>query len=415
MSGWPVRDPDWPSTCYELIAENVTEHRALEQQVRQGQKMEAVGRLAGGIAHDFNNLLMVIKGHAELLLDHPPDDDQRLRGKVEQIEKAADRAAGLTRQLLAFSRMQVLQPKVIDLNEVVADIGKMLPRLIGEDIELTMELKPRLERIKADPGQIEQVIMNLAVNARDAMPHGGRVRIETGNVTLDELFARRHPGLVAGRYVLLAVSDNGSGMDAETQAHIFEPFFTTKEVGKGTGLGLATVYGVVKQSGGYIAVQSTLGKGTTFRIYLPPVDQISEPSVLTTVQDTVPAGSGTVLIAEDERAVRELAREFLSLSGYSVLEARDGAEALEIAQRHPGTIDLLITDVVMPRMGGHELGARMAELRPETKILYMSGYAEYATHPVQIQDGSAWLTKPFTRTALARLVDRVLQGAKSVC
>ncbi len=337
LSGWPVRDPEWPSTSYELIAENVTEQRALEQQLRQGQKMEAVGRLAGGIAHDFNNLLMVIKGHAELLLDHPPNgDDQRSRGKVEQIEKAADRAAGLTRQLLAFSRMQVLQPKVLDLNEVVADMGKMLPRLIGEDIELAMDLKPRLERVKADPGQIEQVIMNLAVNARDAMPQGGRVRIETGNVSLDDVFARRHPGLVAGRYVLLAVSDTGTGMDTETQAHIFEPFFTTKEVGKGTGLGLATVYGVVKQSGGYIAVDSALGKGTTFRIYLPPVDQDSESSPLITVQDAVPAGSGTILIAEDERAVRELAREFLALSGYKVLEARDGAEAVEIAQSHAG-------------------------------------------------------------------------------
>jgi CheY-like chemotaxis protein len=250
------------------------------------------------------------------------------------------------------------------------------------------------------------------VNARDAMPRGGRIRIETGNVVVNETFARRHPGLIAGPYVLLAVSDTGVGMDAETQAHIFEPFFTTKEVGKGTGLGLATVYGVVKQSGGYIAVDSHPGTGTTFRIYLPPVDQNVEPTQSSPVPTVAPGGSGTILIAEDERAVRELAREFLVLSGYNVLEARDGAEAMDIARGHAGPIDLLITDVVMPRMGGRELTRSMAEIRPDTKVLYMSGYAEFATHPEQLDGKVSWLTKPFTRTALARMVEQVLEKAK---
>jgi PAS domain S-box-containing protein len=416
LNGWPVQDPEWPSTCSELIAENVTEQRALERQLRQVQKMEAVGRLAGGIAHDFNNLLMVIRGHAELLLDRAEaqGSDGLPRSNVKQIEKAADRAAGLTRQLLAFSRMQVLQPKVIDVNAVVADMGKMLPRLIGEDIDLTVDLGFRVERVKADPGQIEQVIMNLAVNARDAMPHGGKLVVETGNVDVDEAFARRHPGLAPGRYVMMAVTDTGVGMDTETQAHIFEPFFTTKEVGKGTGLGLATVYGVVKQSGGYIAVDSTPGRGTSFRIYLPPVDESPELAASAAQREVVPAGSGTILIAEDERDVRELAREFLILSGYTVLEARDGLQAVEIARIHAGPIDLLITDVIMPRLGGRDLAARIAELRPETKVLFISGYAEYAPQRGDSDSPSApWLAKPFTRLALAGMVRQVLIGKRN--
>jgi len=413
LSGWPVRDPKWPSTCYELMSENVTEQRVLEKQLRQVQKMEAIGRLAGGIAHDFNNLLMVIRGHAELLLDRPAGEADWSRSKVKQIERAADRAAGLTRQLLAFSRMQVLQPKILDLNEVVADMGKMLPRLIGENIELAMELSPDLKRVKADPGQLEQVIMNLVVNARDAMPQGGRVSIETGNVDLDEAFARRHPALAAGRYVMLAVSDTGTGMDSETQAHVFEPFFTTKEVGKGTGLGLATVYGVVKQSGGYVTLDSELGRGTTFRIYLPPVEASLQPSVASVNQDTATTGSGTVLIAEDEKGVRELAREFLSLSGYTVLEARDGVEAMAIAKNHGGPIDLLITDVIMPRMGGRELAARVSTLRPNTKILFMSGYAEYAPNQNETEEHTQWLTKPFTRVALTRMAGELLKSTPS--
>ncbi len=413
LSGWPVRDPKWPSTCYELIAENVTEQRVLERQLRQVQKMEAIGRLAGGIAHDFNNLLMVIRGHAELLMDQPAADSDWTRSKVKQIEKAADRAAGLTRQLLAFSRMQVLQPKILDLNEVVVDMGKMLPRLIGENIELAMELSPNLARVKADPGQIEQVIMNLVVNARDAMPQGGKVLIESRSVDLDEAFARRHTPLQAGRYVMLAVSDTGTGMDSETQAHVFEPFFTTKEVGKGTGLGLATVYGVVKQSGGYVTLDSELGKGTTFRIYLPPVEASAAPAAAASHQDIATKGTGTILIAEDERGVRELAREFLSLSGYTVLEARDGLEAIAIAESHKGPIDLLITDVVMPRMGGRELAARMAELRPDTRILFMSGYAEYVPSQSEADEKSQWLTKPFTRVALTRKAGEILKPAAS--
>ena len=414
LSGWPVRDPEWPSTCYELIAENVTEQRALEQQFRQAQKMEAVGRLAGGIAHDFNNLLMVIKGHSELLHDREQTDDPRSRANLEQIQKAADRATRLTRQLLAFSRMQMLQPKIIDLNEVVADMGKMLPRLIGENIDLRMELKPGLERVKADPGQIEQVIMNLVVNARDAMPQGGKIVIETGNAVFGEAFARLHPGLPAGRYAMLAVTDTGTGMDAETQAHIFEPFFTTKEIGKGTGLGLATVYGVVKQSGGHISVDSQPGKGAAFKIYLPSVLEAAEPSSSDSqLQHAVPAGSGTVLIAEDEKEVRALAREFLSLSGYTVLEACDGVEAMEIAASNADPIDLLITDVIMPRMGGRELAARITALSPATKILYISGYAEYAPYQEESSDTSSWLSKPFTRMALARIVDQLLRAPKS--
>jgi len=408
LSGRPVRDEAGEEVSHERIAENVTEQRALEQQLRQAQKMEAVGRLAGGVAHDFNNLLMVIKGHAELLLERGCADDWQLR-KTEQIRKSADRAAALTQQLLAFSRMQVLQPKVIDLNAVAAEMGRMLPRLIGEDIELAIVTGPRLGRVKADPGQIEQVIMNLAVNARDAMPQGGKLLIETLNVELDEAYARRHPPLASGRYVMLAVSDTGVGMDAETQAHIFEPFFTTKEKGKGTGLGLATVYGVVKQSGGYIWLYSEPGQGTTFKIYFPRVEEAAEESRPAQTSAEPPPGWETILLAEDERDVREVAREFLGRSGYTVLEAKDGAEAIEIATRHPGPIHLLVTDMVMPGMGGRELAARLAALRPEIKVIYMSGYTEYAQTRQGEKDPSAGLlAKPFTRHTLASTVREVL-------
>jgi len=411
LSGRPVRDAAG-AACYELIAENVTEQRLLEHQLRQAQKMEAVGRLAGGVAHDFNNLLMVIRGHTELSLDRLRADDWHYR-KVEQIQKAADRAAGLTRQLLAFSRMQVLQPKVIDLNAVVAEMGKMLPRLIGEDIELSIQVEPRLAHVKADPGQMEQVILNLAVNARDAMPRGGKLVIETANVELDEAYARRHPPLVPGRHVMLAVTDNGIGMGAETQSHIFEPFFTTKEKGKGTGLGLATVYGVVKQSGGYIWVYSEPGRGTTLKIYLPRVEEPVEPSRPAQLAGELPQGSETILLAEDERDVREVAREFLGMCGYTVLEAKDGVQAIEIASRHPGPIHLLVTDMVMPAMSGRELAARLAPLRREMKVIYMSGYTEYASvRQGELQQDEVLLTKPFTRSSLARTVREVLRGDK---
>ena len=412
LSGRLVRDPKGSTDYYEMIAENVTEQRALEHQLRQAQKMEAVGRLAGGVAHDFNNLLMVIKGHTELLLEGRREEDWLYR-KAEQIHKAADRAAGLTRQLLAFSRMQVLQPRVIDLNAVVTEMGKMLPRLIGEDIQLSIVTNPKLGRVKADPGQMEQVILNLVVNARDAMPHGGRIVIETANCELDEAYARRHPPMQPGRFVMLAVSDTGTGMDVETQTHIFEPFFTTKEKGKGTGLGLATVYGVVKQTGGFIWLYSEPGQGTTFKIYLPRVEDAVESARSEKASAESPQGSETILLVEDEQDVREVAREFLTLGGYAVLEAKDGAEAIETAQRHPGPIHLLVTDMVMPGISGRKLAARLATLRPQMKVVYMSGYTEYATvRQGDLDQNAALLTKPFTRSTLARTVREVLQGSK---
>jgi PAS domain S-box-containing protein len=412
LSGRLVRDPEGATDYYEMIAENVTEQRALEHQLRQAQKMEAVGRLAGGVAHDFNNLLMVIKGHTELLLEHMREHDADYR-KVEQIHKAAERAAALTRQLLAFSRMQVLQPKVMDLNAVVTEMSKMLPRLIGEDIELSIVASPKLGRVKADPVQMEQVILNLAVNARDAMPRGGKIVIETSNCELDEAYARRHPPMHAGRFVMLAVTDTGIGMDVETQAHIFEPFFTTKEKGKGTGLGLATVYGVVKQSGGFVWVYSEPAQGTTFKIYFPRVDEPVESGRSEKAGAESPEGSETILLVEDERDVREIAREFLALGGYTVLEAKDGAEAIEMARRYPGPIHLLVTDMVMPGMGGRELTAQLAPLRPEMKVVYMSGYTEYAsTRQGEIGHNAVLLTKPFTRGDLARTVRDALHVSR---
>lgn len=409
LSARVVRPPEG-EVYFEGIVENVTERRALETQLRQAQKMEAVGRLAGGVAHDFNNLLMVIKGHSELLLERTTPEHPDYR-KVEQIKKAADRAAGLTRQLLAFSRMQVMQPRAMDLNATVIEMGKMLPRLIGEDIELAILTKPDLGSVKADAGQMEQILLNLAVNARDAMPGGGKLLMETSNVALDEHYARTHPPLMPGRYVMLAVSDTGTGMDEATKAHIFEPFFTTKEKGKGTGLGLATVYGVVKQSGGYIWVYSEKGKGTTFKIYLPRVDELAEVDRDKRRREELPRGAGTVLLAEDEKEVRALAREFLELSGYTVIEAKDGAEAIHLAKMHAGAIDLLLTDMVMPGMSGRELAAALVVTRPQMKIIFMSGYTEYA---VQRHEGnelaSIFLQKPFTRALLASSVHKALGG-----
>ncbi len=407
LSARLIRDPNGDS-YFEGIVENVTEWRALETQLRQAQKMEAVGRLAGGVAHDFNNLLMVIKGHTELLMERTAPDHPDFR-KIDQIKKAADRAAGLTRQLLAFSRMQVMQPHVMDLNATITEMGKMLPRLIGEDIELAILTKPELGHVKADAGQIEQVVLNLTVNARDAMPKGGKLLIETSNVELDEAYARTHPPLMPGRYVMLAVTDTGIGMDAATQAHIFEPFFTTKEKGKGTGLGLATVYGVVKQSGGFVWVYSELGKGTSFKIYLPRVDDIPDADSDKKRKEELPRGSGTVLLAEDEKEVREVAREFLELSGYTVMEAKDGAEAIELAEKHAGTIDLLVTDMVMPGIGGRELATRLQAVRPGLKVIYMSGYTEYANFKNEEFDlRTVMLQKPFTRALLAASVQKVL-------
>jgi PAS domain S-box-containing protein len=392
-----------------VVAQDISERHILEQQLRQSQKMEAVGRLAGGIAHDFNNLLMVIKGHTELLLNVLPPAEQYSR-KIEQIERAADRASALTRQLLAFSRLQVLQPRVMNLNDVVHDMGRLLPRMIGEDVELEIRTSEDLGAIRADASQMEQVIMNLAVNARDAMPGGGKLLIETSNTELDSAYNTRHPIVRQGRYVLIAVSDTGTGMSAETQAHIFEPFFTTKAQGKGTGLGLATVYGIVKQSGGFIWVYSELGRGTSFKIYLPRVDQpVERISPVVQSVSEVPRGTATILLTEDEQDVREVAREFLESGGYAVIEARDGAEALGFVHKHETTINLLVTDMVMPGMTGLELAARLKEKRPGLRILYMSGYSDRAAaESLQSDPSLRLLTKPFSRWALLRAVHELL-------
>ena len=391
-----------------VVAQDVSERLLLEGQLRQAQKMEAIGRLAGGVAHDFNNLLMVIKGHTELLLNVLPPADHVTR-KVEQIDRSADRAAALTRQLLAFSRMQVLQPRAMNLNSVVQEMANLIPRLIGEDIELVVRSSADLGTIRADASQMEQIIMNLAVNSRDAMPKGGRFTIETSNVELDNLYRAAHPVVQPGKYVLLAVSDTGTGMDAETQAHIFEPFFTTKEQGKGTGLGLATVYGVVKQSGGFIWVYSELGRGTTFKIYLPRVDGPAASIPVVHIPSSLARGTETVLLAEDEQDVREVAREFLESAGYTVLEAAGGAEALQVSAAHAGPIDLLITDMVMPGISGQELARKMRALREGIRVIYMSGYSEHAAGEAAKCDAAAMvLTKPFSRAVLLRTVRDIL-------
>jgi two-component system cell cycle sensor histidine kinase/response regulator CckA len=391
------------------IGRDVTERVQLEQQLRQAQKMEAVGRLAGGIAHDFNNILTAITGYADLLLEDLGATDPR-RQDADEIHKAADRAAGLTRQLLAFSRQQVLQPTVLEVNKLVSDLEKMLRRLLGEDVELGTRLAPTTGRVKADPGQLEQVIMNLAVNARDAMPNGGKLTLETGNVDLDEAYAADHYPARAGPFVLLAVSDTGIGMSEETQAHMFEPFFTTKEKGKGTGLGLATVYGIIKQSGGFIWVYSEVGHGTTFKLYLPRVEELAErASQPAQAPARAARGTETVLVVEDEAPVRSVARQVLERHGYTVLEAPSAEAALDIATRYSGTIHLLLTDVVMPGLNGRELATRLANLRPDARVIFMSGYTDDAvTRHGVLEPGSAYVQKPFTPDAIARKVREVL-------
>jgi PAS domain S-box-containing protein len=389
---------------------DISERRALERQLRQSQKMEAVGRLAGGVAHDFNNLLGVIIGYSELLLDRYPPTDSKLK-YIQEIKKAADRAAGLTRQLLAFSRKQVLASRRLDANAVVANISGMLRRVIGEDIELLTVPEHSLGSIKADQGQLEQVILNLALNARDAMPKGGKLTIETANFELDEAYARRHPSVKPGAYVMLAVSDTGEGMDAETQSHIFEPFFTTKEAGKGTGLGLATIYGIIKQSEGHIWVYSEPGKGTTFKIYFPRVQQAADPLAVRTGPIEIHRGTETVLMVEDEESLRHVTREFLQSSGYRVLEASHPAEAIRIVEQHHQPIHLLVTDVVMPKMSGRDLAQRLLSMRPDLKVLYMSGYTDDAILQHGVLDrGVAFLAKPFTRASLARKIREVLEA-----
>ncbi len=395
-----------------VVAQDISERRLLENQLRQGQKMEAVGRLAGGVAHDFNNLLMVIKGHTELLLNVLAPSDAITR-KIEQIDRSADRAAALTRQLLAFSRLQVLQPQVINLNGIVEEMGKLLPRLIGEDIDLIIKTDENLGTTRADATQMEQVIMNLAVNARDAMPNGGKLVIETANAELDHSFTASHPLMKVGSYVKLVVTDNGTGMDAETQAHIFEPFFTTKEKGKGTGLGLATVYGIIKQSGGFIWVYSELGKGTSFKIYLPRVDQAAEQPGVPHLITEVPTGTETVLLTEDEQDVREIAREFLESGGYRVFEARNGAEAIQLAAQHNGDIQVLVTDMVMPGITGQELAEKLLAKHSGLSVIFMSGYSEHvATEMVNADPTVRLLAKPFSRAAILRAVRESLRGAK---
>ena len=392
------------------VVRDVSQQRSLENQFRQAQRLEAVGRLAGGIAHDFNNVLTAIGGYSELLLaDLSPEDAKRR--DVEEIRAAAQRAATLTRQLLAFSRKQVLQTRVLDLNTAVRTLDRLLQRLIGEDVKLELALAEPLGAVRADPAQIEQVILNLAVNARDAMPRGGRLTIETANASLDEEYARGHAGAAPGRYVMLAVSDTGEGMDAETLTHLFEPFFTTKTQGKGTGLGLATVYGIVKQSGGYIWVYSEPKRGASFKIYLPQVDESVEAEKAPTPARMSAGGIETVLVAEDDPAVREVVAQTLTQKGYVVLRAPEGQTALELARAHPTRIHLLVTDVVMPGMTGRELASSLAAERPDVRVLFMSGYTDDAVvrHRI-LEERMPYLQKPFAPDALAAKVREVLDA-----
>jgi two-component system, cell cycle sensor histidine kinase and response regulator CckA len=396
-----------------LNVRDLTERRRLEDQLRQSQKMEAVGQLAGGVAHDFNNLLTAILGYCNLMLDDIPLDNP-IRSDLEEIRLAGERAAALTRQLLAFSRRQILQPQIVDINVIIRQIEKLLRRLISADIELVTTLAPDLPPVRVDPASLEQVLMNLVVNARDAMPLGGRLTIETAHVNLDAAYAKGHAGVVPGPYVMLAVGDTGEGMDEATRTRIFEPFFTTKEQGKTSGLGLASVYGIVTQSGGHVWASSEPGAGTVFKVFLPQADATMAAPV--PEHDRAAARKGgweTVLLVEDESAVRALAREVLRRHGYVVLEARHGVDALRLAERHPDDIHLMITDVVMPHMGGRELAERFAAVRPKMKVLFISGYTDQAVMHRHLMPGSAFLQKPFTPEAFARKVRNVLDAEPS--
>jgi PAS domain S-box-containing protein len=399
------------------IARDITERKQAEEtnkklqtQLQQSQKLESIGRLAGGVAHDFNNILTVIIGNAELL-SISLGKDNPLQGRVEEISKGGERAASLTRQLLAFSRRQMLQPQVLDLNSVIPNMDKMLRRLIGEDIDLETVLAPDLGSVEADPGQIEQVIMNLAVNARDAMPTGGKLTIETANVDLDKTYASKHIAVKPGPYVMMAISDTGTGMDEETRSNIFEPFFTTKEKGKGTGLGLSTVYGIVKQSGGNIWVYSEPEKGTTLKIYLPRVEKIAETAEKVKATAESLTGSETIMVAEDDKMVRDMARSILQQYGYSVLDAEDGESAIRLSEKYEGDVHLMLTDVVMPGMSGRVLAERLAGKRPKMKVLYMSGYTDNAiVHHGVLGKDMNFLQKPFTVEALVKKVREVLDS-----
>ena len=407
ISGRAVSSADEPADVLEAIAEDVTERRALEDQFRQAQKMEAVGRLAGGVAHDFNNLLMVISGYAEVILAQLPLDHP-LHEKGRAIQQAADRATTLTRQLLAFSRKQLLELKVVDVNAIVQDMERLVRPLIGENVELITVLSREAAHTRADAGQLEQVLMNLVVNAKDAMPTGGKLTIHTQNIVIDERDRPEQQFIRPGNYVTMSVSDTGMGMDKETQSRIFEPFFTTKEKGKGTGLGLSTVYGIVKQSGGYVMVQSEQGRGTAFHIYLPHVEDAVEKQAAP-APGTALGGSETLLLVEDEESVRQLVRDTLAAKGYKVLEAESGEVGLAAAANHQGKIDLVVTDVVMPGMSGRDLVKQLAQTRPGTKVLYLSGYTEDAiVSDGSIESGTAFLQKPFSLQNLSRKVREVL-------
>jgi nitrogen-specific signal transduction histidine kinase/CheY-like chemotaxis protein len=403
-----VKGPDGKSLYYEGSLEDVSDRRKAEEQLRLAQRMEAVGRLAGGVAHDFNNLLTIIGGYGDLLRD-AVSSDATLKSHLDTLMGAAGRAATLTRQLLAFGRKQVLEARIVSLNDIVSEMEGLLRRLLGADIELVTELDPSLRNVKVDPGQIEQVIMNLAVNARDAMPGGGRLVLHTGEAVLDDANGGSRFRVEPGPYVMLCVGDTGHGMDAETTERIFEPFFTTKAKDKGTGLGLSTVYGIVKQSGGYIYVDSRPGKGTTFKIYLPQVDGKIEDQAIVAESSARAGGSETVLVVEDEEGIRDLVREVLALNGYTVIAAGDAREALRMATGHRGRIDLLLTDVVMPGMSGRELVGHLRSIRPDTKILYMSGYTADGVLRQDILDAEAsFLQKPFTPDGLLAKAREVL-------
>jgi PAS domain S-box-containing protein len=410
----PIRNSEGQITGASKIARDISAQkqaeealRQSEEQLRQSQKMEAVGRPAGGVAHDFNNLLGVILGCAELLAES--GDLSQVQKRAEEIRKAGQRAADLTRQLLAFSRKQMLEPKVININSKVSGITEMLVRLVGEDIQISTSLDADLGRVRADPSQIEQMLMNLVVNAREAMPNGGNITIETQNVDLEEAYAEAHSSVLPGRYVMIAVSDSGIGMDAETAARVFEPFFTTKP--NGTGLGLATVYGAVKQSGGNIWVYSEPGKGTTFRIYFPRVDGLVDCTGATELKAPTPKGTETILLVEDSDSLREVTKEFLKIAGYNVVEARNGKDALRVARIHEERIHLLLTDVVMPGMTGRELADEIQQMRPETRILFMSGYTSNVIVRRGVLDEELnLLTKPFTRSGLTQKVREMLNS-----
>jgi two-component system, cell cycle sensor histidine kinase and response regulator CckA len=408
-----VHDIDYGGRTVQLaVVMDVTGRRDLEEQLRQAQKMEAVGMLAGGVAHDFNNLLTIINGYSQLILNNLPKNDPN-RHSAEQIMKAGDRAAGLTNQLLAFSRRQVMQPKVLDLNSLVTGLSAMLRRLIGEDIDLRLTLREDLGRVNADPGQIEQVLMNLVVNARDAMPRGGSLTIETANVMLDENYAGRHIAVKPGSYVLLAVSDTGGGMDEATKSRLFEPFFTTKEPGKGTGLGLSTVFGIVKQSGGSVQVYSEVGTGSSVKVYLPRIDQKVSLEREGRRKQAM-KGSETILLVEDDEMVRTLVRETLEREGYKVIDSADPVEAQRIAENYRGRIELLIADVVMPKLSGRELSRNLTERRRDLKVLYMSGYTDSAiVNSGILQKEVAFLQKPFTPGQLSAKVREVIDNPKT--